>query len=377
MDPTLKEILSNMAAKFEKMKVEHSEALADMKRQLEAKKGREKFAFGGSDEPKATGTETKERKAFENFMRGGAERLSDDERKAMILNNDPSGGYTVEESFASEIQKVGAEQGVIRSLAKNYKAKSGDFSIIVNPDLAGAAWITEQGSRDATTTPDFARVRPSPGGLYAVAPIGNWLLNDSAYPLAEFIVDSIGTQFGVSESAAFVSGNGVNKPMGFLSMPRVTTADATRPFGTIQKVDTGGATTLTIDNVIDLLGALAPRYRKNAAFVMHPDIASFLRKLKASTSGDYYWQPSLVAGAPDTLLGVPVGLDVNMPNTVASTNAVIAVADWTKAYAVVDVGPQMMLRDPLTSKGNTLFYAERRVGGNVVDSNAIKILVCE
>lgn len=374
----IKDAMRDFKAGFEEFKANHKAELAELKHKFEAKNGREKFPLGGIDGNGTPEKKTEGRVAFERYMRVGSERLSQDEHKAMVLNNDPQGGYAVEGTLAAEIQKVGAEQGVIRNLAKNYTPRNGDFSVVVNADLAGATWINEGATRAATSTPTLGRIHPMKGGIYAVAPVSNWLLDDASYPIAEFVADSIGTQFGVSESAAFVSGDGINKPIGFLAYPMAATADATRPFGTLEKLDTaGGASSLVIDDVIGLVGRLAPRYRKNAQMVMHPDIATVLRKLKASTSGDYYWQPSTVVGQPDSLLGYPVRLDVNMPSTVASANAVIAFGDWQKGYAVVDIGTMTMLRDPLTSKGNTLFYAEKRIGGAVVDSNALKILVSE
>jgi HK97 family phage major capsid protein len=263
---------------------------------------------------------------------------------------------------------------VVRSLARVYTPSNSDFSIVVSPTMAGASRTTETSTRAVTTTPNLAQVRPLSGGVYAVAPISNWLLNDSKYDLAKFITESVGQQFGVTESADFVSGDGVNKASGFLSYTLAATADATRAFGQVEKLHAGSTSAITIDNLIDLRAKLAPRYRRAAAFIMHPDTESYIRKLKASTSGDYYWQPSVAAGLPNTLLGSPCLIDVNMP-TIASAAGVVAIADFQKFYAVVDIGPTLTLRDPYTSKGSTLFYFEKRTGGGVVDSNAGKVLV--
>jgi HK97 family phage major capsid protein len=341
---------------------------------LEAKMNRKTLGLGGTLERSAAPL-TEERKSLEKFLRSGETKARPEglETKGMIIGDDTQGGYLTEPVLADEIISVGAEQGAIRKLARVYTPGTGDFHIPVAKTLAGAGRTTESGSRDATTTPLLGKIHPMSGGLYAVAPVTAWLLNDSAYDVASFVIDSIGQQFGVTESGDFVIGDGVGKASGFLSCPMAATSDATRPFGTVEKFGAGG-TSFTVDTLIDLVGKLAPRYRKNAAFVMHPDTATSVRKLKATGSGDYLWQPSTTAGQPDTLLGIPVGLDVNMP-TVAAGSYSVAVADWKKFYAVVDIGRPTILRDPYTSKGNVLFYSERRVGGGVVDSNAGKVLV--
>jgi HK97 family phage major capsid protein len=336
-------------------------------RKLEAKMGRQALALGGAfaDESNAA----PEMKAFDKFLRTG-ER----ETKGMTLGTDPDGGYAATEQLADAIVSVGAEQGAIRKLSRLFTPKTADFRIPISPTRAGAGRTTETGTRAATAIPGLASVHPPSGGIYAVAPVSNWLLNDASYNIAAFVIDSIGEQFGVTESADFVTGDGVNKAAGFLSGALAATADATRAFGTVEKLHAGSTTDFDIDDLIDLLGKLAPRYRKNAAFVMHPDTETYVRKLKSATSGEYYWQPSVAAGVPPTLLGIPSHVDVNMP-TIASAAGVVAIADWSKFYAVEDVGETTIIRDPYTSKGNTLFYVEKRVGGAVVDSNAGKVLV--
>src|SRR5574341_856245 len=308
-----------------------------------------------------------EAKAWGEYLRTG-------ETKAMSIASDPDGGYACPSSFSSEIVSVGAEEGASRKLARVYTPENSDFNILISPTRAGAGRTTESQTRASTTTPSLAKVHPMWGGVYAVAPVSNWLLSDAGYDLGAFVTESIGEQFGITEAADFVTGDGVNKPMGFLSGTLAATADATRAFGTVEKLHAGSVSAFDIDDLIDLVSKLAPRYRKRAAFVMHPDTEAFVRKLKSATSGDYYWQPATSAGSPNTLLGLPTHIDVNMP-TIASAAAVVAVADWLKFYAVADIGKTSLIRDPYTSKGNVLFYSEKRVGGGVVDSNAGKLLV--
>lgn len=335
---------------------------------LETKMNRERLGLGGASEH-AAGSSPEEVKAFTQWARTG-----EFERKTMSINVDPAGGYLMPSTLAAQITQVGAEEGAVRRLARVERPSSSDFGLPIAKNLAGATHVGETTTRSETTTPDLAELKPTGGGLAAVAPVTNWALQDSAYDLASFIVESIGMQFGVAEAQDFVAGDGVGKSMGFTSYPVAATADATRPWGTVEKLHAGSVSAISIDNLIDLLGKLAPRYRRNAAWIAHPDTETAVRKLKASTSGDYYWQPSVAAGLPPTLLGIPWYIDPYMP-TIASAAPAVALADWRRAYCIADIGVPIMLRDQVTAKGKTLFYSERRVGGGVLDFNSLKLLV--
>jgi HK97 family phage major capsid protein len=251
-------------------------------------------------------------------------------------------------------------------------AQNADFVQVIATNFAGTEWLAETGTRNNTATPSLARVKPPSGGLSAVAPISNWLLNDSFYDAAAFVEESIGQGIGLAESAAFISGDTVHKPSGILTSPIAAGADSSRAFGTLERLASGYASTLDLDGLINLLYALAPQYRARAAFVMNPSTVSAVRKIKTTTN-EYVWSPSAAAGQPATLLGVPCLEDVNMP-TVGSNAYAVLCGDFTAGYTIIDIGPTMLIRDPFTSKGNTLIYVEKRIGGCVTDSNAIKVM---
>lgn len=333
---------------------------------LEAGEKRRALGLGGGE--RGDGVPGEVRAAFEHFARTG-----EFERKAMAINSGPDGGFSVPSELDVKILSVAATMGAIRRLARNVKASSADFTSVIATSFSGTAWLNETATRSNTATPSLATVKPSSGGLSAVAPVSNWLLNDSQYDVSSFVIENIGQGMGIAESAAFISGSGVSRPTGILSTPLAITADATRPFGTIEQVNSGTSGTFDIDDLVDLLYKLAPQYRARAAFVMAPSAIAAARKLKASTSGDYYWQPAAAAGQPPTMLGVPVYEDVNLPAPGAASNSVLC-GDFLSGYTVTDIGNPILIRDPLTSKGNTLFYVERRIGGAVTDSNAIKVL---
>jgi len=342
------------------------EALEGALRQLEAKAGRERLGLGGGG--LAANAEVK---AFETWARTG-----ELERKAMSGTASPDGGYLLNAEMDKQITSVAASMGAIRQVARVVPASSGDFQIPVATNFAGSAWLNETASRATTATPTLSMVRPTSGGIAAVAPVTNWLLNDSGYNVTQFITENVGKAFGIAEGAAFISGDAVNKPSGILSYTLATTADSSRTFGQLQKVKSGTSGSFDADDLVDLLYALAPQYRARAAFVMNPSTIATVRKFKASTSGDYIWEASAAAGQPSTLFGVPVYEDPNMPVVAASASAVLC-GDFQAGYVITDIGGLLAVRDQVTSKGNTLFYVERRVGGAVADSNAIKVLTLE
>ena len=152
----------------------------------------------------------------------------------------------------------------MRALANVVRASTGAYEKIVSTTQAGAEWVSESGTRNDTATPQLASVRPAGGGLSAVAPVTNWLLNDSAFDLEQFIAEEIGRAFGVTEGAAFISGDGANKPKGILSYALAAQADGARPFGTIEKLHSGAAGDFDADDLIALFFKLTravPRER--------------------------------------------------------------------------------------------------------------------
>jgi HK97 family phage major capsid protein len=164
----------------------------------------------------------------------------------------------------------------------------------------------------------------------------------------------------------------VSRPRGFLTYDVAETSDATRPWNTIQFVKSGDATSVTADGLKNLTWTLRAPYRKGASFLMSSNTASAIDKLK-DLNNNYIWRQSMIAGAPDTLLGYPVEIDESMPGIEAGSLS-IAFANWRLAYVIADRGGVRFLRDPLTNKPNTLFYSIKRVGGGIANSQAIKLL---
>ena len=220
------------------------------------------------------------------------------------------------------------------------------------------------------------------GEIYAQPEITQRLLDDSSFNLGNFLSENVSDEFALQEGAAFVNGDGINKPKGYLTYPKASTGDATRPFGTHQYVPSGVAASIFdathngADVLIDLVHAVKPSYRVGAGvgWMMNSTTASVLRKLKSlGDTENYLWQSSLIEGQPDRLLGYPVWEDEQMDD-IGAGNFPIAFGNWGKGYVIVDRHELRLLRDPYTKKGWVKFYFTKRVGGSPTDTNAIKFL---
>jgi HK97 family phage major capsid protein len=217
---------------------------------------------------------------------------------------------------------------------------------------------------------------PAYGELYANPAASQHMLDDAMFDVEEWLANEVATEFARAEGKAFVSGTGVNQPLGFLSSPNSAALDAARPMGTLQFIGTGVSAGFPAanpaDKLIDLVQSLRQPYRQGAVFVMNSSVAASVRKFKTS-DGAFIWQPGLLGGQPATLLGYPVIEAEDMPDMAASSLSV-AFGNFKAGYTIAERGETQILRDPYTKKPYVYFYATKRVGGQVVNSEAIKLL---
>jgi HK97 family phage major capsid protein len=210
--------------------------------------------------------------------------------------------------------------------------------------------------------------------LYAMPAATQVLLDDAQVDTEAWLASEVQTVFAEQESTAFVTGNGTNKPKGFLSYTNV--ADGSFSWGNIGYVATGVsagfAASNPADNLLDLAYAPKQAYRANGSWVMNRKTESTIRKFK-DTTRNYIWQPGTVAGAPATLFGYPVVESEDMPDIAANSYSV-AFGDFARGYLIVDRAGIRVLRDPFTAKPYILFYTTKRVGGGVQNFEAIKLL---
>jgi HK97 family phage major capsid protein len=231
---------------------------------------------------------------------------------------------------------------------------------------ATGGWVTETGTRAVTTTPKLGKLVIPTHEVYAEPHATQMLLDDSAINIEQWLADEIAEEFGFYENTAFINGTGAGQPRGLLTYA-AGTAD-----GQIEQVTSGDANLLTSDGLISLQTALKEPYQVNATWLMNRATVGAIRKLKASGTGDYMWQPGLGQGQPATLLGRPVVMGADMP-TVAANALAAAYGDFRRAYKIVDRMGMRVLRDPFTAKPFIKFYSTKRVGGDVTLFEAVKI----
>ena len=309
---------------------------------------------------------------FHAYMRHGDEAgLRGLEAKSMSVASDPDGGYLVPEEVSREVGRRMATISPIRSIATVRQVSS---SVLKKPFArtgAAVGWVGETEARPETATPALAEMTFPTAELYAMPAATQTLLDDAAVDVDQWLVSEIETAFAEQESAAFVNGDGVNKPLGFLRAPRAD--EASRAYGELGTVATGSAGALADpDTLVDAIYALKSGYRQNARFVMNRRTQAELRKMK-DADGNYIWQAPAVAGGEAMLMGFPVVEAEDMPDPAAGA-AAIAFGDFARGYLVVDRVGVRVLRDPYSAKPYVLFYTTKRVGGGVQDFDAIKLV---
>lgn len=290
---------------------------------------------------------------------------------AMSVGSLPDGGVIVAPELDAEIIDRMPDESPIRALAEVIETHSVSYERVISTSGPASGWVAEAAARPATGSPGLAKVAIPAGEIYANVPVTQKLLDDAEADIGKYLLGAIATEFARNEGAAFVAGDGTDKPMGFLAYPRATTSDATRAHATLQTVASGAAAAVTADGLLALLYALRAPYRRNATWLMASSTARAVMGLKDG-DGRFLWIDGLAAGQPPTLLGRPVAFDENMP-VVAAGAAAIALGDWRKGYLVTDRKGLTLLRDPFTNKPYVNFYATKRTGGAVIDDDAIKL----
>lgn len=315
------------------------------------------------------------KQAFEAYVRRGDERaLQAVDTKAMSYGSGPDGGYLVPEETETEIGKRLANLSPIRAIASVRQVSTAVLKKPFAVSGPASGWVAETASRPQTNTGTLAELSFPAMELYAMPAATASLLEDSAVDLDQWIASEVEAAFAEQEGTAFVTGDGTNKPRGFLDYDVI--ADASWEWGKLGFVATGVDGALPASNpsdkLIDLIYALRAGYRQNATFVMNRKVQASIRKLK-DADGNYLWQPPAGPGARAMLMGFPLVEAEDMPDPAADTLS-IAFGDFGRGYLVVDRTGVRVLRDPYSAKPYVLFYTTKRVGGGVQDFNAIKLM---
>jgi HK97 family phage major capsid protein len=344
------------------------EEMAQLKVRLDAQ------ALAGA-RPALSGAKSAASSPFvDNYLRKGLE--SGVELKALAGTSDAAGGYAVPEEIDAAIDRTLTAISPIRAIANVVKVGSAGYRKLVTAGGTPAGWVSETADRPETATPTFYEIAPPFGELYANPAASQAMLDDAAFDVEAWLAGEVATEFARAEGAAFVNGSGVNRPKGFLTNATSAAVDGVRAFGTLQYVSSGAAGAFLgsnpQDRLVDLVQALRPPYRQGAVFVMNSATAARIRKFKTA-DGAFLWQPGLVAGQPDTLLGYPVVEAEDMPD-IAADSMSIAFGNFKAGYLIAERTETQILRDPFTHKPFVHFYATKRLGGQVANSEAIKLM---
>ena len=316
-------------------------------------------------------------KAFAAYLRNGDDdglRHLEIEGKGLSTAVSADGGYLVDPVTVERIQGVLRGASSIRAIANVVAIDATAFDVLVDHSDLGAGWGSETAAATETATPQLDRISIPLHELSALPKASQRLLDDSAFDVEGWLAERIADKFAREESVAFINGDGTDKPFGFLSYTAVP-AD-TWTWGNLGYVATGAdgdfASIDPSDAIVDLVYSLGARYRANATFVMNSKTAGAVRKMK-DADGRFLWSDGLAAGQPARLMGYPVLIAEAMPDIATDTTA-IAFGDFHAGYTIAERPDLRILRDPFSAKPNVLFYATKRIGGDVSDFEAIKLL---
>jgi HK97 family phage major capsid protein len=318
-------------------------------------------------EGKARGRDGEYKDAFAAYVKRG-------EEKALSVGVNADGGYVVPSETEIEITRMMAGVSPIRAIAGVRQVSGSVYKRPISASGPAVGWVGETDARPITNSQTLVELSYPTMELYAMPAATAAFLDDAAVDVGSWIADEVNAAFAAQETTAFVSGNGSNKPTGFLTAPAV--AEASWEWGKLGYVATGAAGALPTSNasdvLIDLVYALKAGYRQNASWVMNRKVQGALRKLK-DADGNYLWQPAATADGKARFMGFELVEAEDMPN-IAANSMSVAFGDFRRGYLIVDRQGVSVLRDPFSAKPYVLFYTTKRVGGGIADYDAIKLL---
>ncbi len=357
------------------------EKLTRIDRALDEAKSRLDRALLEQSRPRLGETQMREsdqrehKAAFRNYMRSGdSVGLKALEEKAMSGSSGVDGGYLLTPAVERDILRRMANISPIRAVATVREISTANYRLAFSQSGPATGWVAEADARPMTANQQITDTTFPAMELYAMPAVTQNLLDDTAVDIEQWLASEIETVFAEQEGKAFITGDGVNKPMGLLSYPKV--ANVNWGSGKIGYSVSGSPGAFPSSNpsdvLVDLIYTLRAGYRQNASFLMSRRTQNLIRKFRATT-GEYLWAPPSAIGMPANLMNFPLIESEDMPDMGQDTYS-IAFGDLRRAYLIVDRRGIRVLRDPYSSKPYVLFYTTKRVGGGVQDFDAIKLL---
>ena len=351
--------LGKEIARLERQEALDAELDRPVNKPLTGKPGGKADADGGEDK---TGRASDDyRKNFWNVMRSKVPMPA--VTNALQVGTDSEGGYLVPDEYERTLVEALEEENIFRQMAKVIRTSSGDRKIPVVASKGTASWIDEEGAIPESDDA-FGQVSIGAYKLGTMIKVSEELLNDSVFDLQSYISREFARRIGAKEEEAFFTGDGKGKPLGVLAATG----------GAETGVTAASATAVTADELMDLYYSLKSPYRKKSVWVLNDSTIKAIRKLK-DNNGQYLWQPSLTAGAPDMILGRPIKTSAYMP-AIAAGAKTIAFGDFSYYWIADRQGRSFKrLNELFAATGQVGFLASQRVDGKMILAEAVKVLV--
>lgn len=330
---------------------------------------------GGRDE----GGDSESKAAMDGFLRGGIDLSGQKhtaqlelEIRAMSTDVGPDGGILVRPDFSQTVIDRIFESSPIRSLATVEQTGSKSREFLIDDQEAEAKWVNEGASSGETGTPQLGGKEIVAHKLDAEPKSTTEELQDAFIDVESWLINKVSDRFGRKENTAFVTGDGVNKPRGFLSYPAWDTAE-TYQRDALERVNSGAANGVTATGFINLQNSLIEDYQSNAQWAMRR--SSFGATIKLRGNDQFFFGPMMMKDGVTSmqLLGKPVTFMQDIP-AVGPGALAAAYGDFRRSYTILDRVGMIVLRDPFTNKGFITFYTTKRVGGDVTNFDALKIM---
>jgi HK97 family phage major capsid protein len=313
-----------------------------------------------------------EKAAFFSYVRKG---MDGREQKSLTSLNDASGGYLIPPTMLDKIHATMVVTSPMRSISRITSISTDALELLQEKGTADVGWVAETDERPETATPELQKIRIPVHQIYAKPRASQKLLDDATVDIESWLAQKIAEKMTLSENAAFITGDGNGKPRGFLTYEPVDVGKG--EWGKFEAVSSKSKDVLIDGDVlIEAFHTLKAHYLNGAVWIMARSALAAIRKLKGENH-QYLWQPSMIEGTPATLLGSPVVIADDMPALGEKKPAVaIAFGNFREAYQIVDRAGLHVLRDPFSAKPYVEFYATKRVGGDVINFDAVKFIHC-
>lgn len=377
VDPLITAKLKDINDAITQKEIARDKVISDLRSRLDVMA----FADAGNGKGDVAPTVREYKQALGRYLRKGDDAgLAALEAKAMSVGSDPDGGYTVEADRTGRIITRIFETSPMRQHASVVTISTDRLEGLRDSDEAAASWVGETGTRSDTNTPQLNQWAINVHEIYAKPKVTQKLLDDSVVDIEAWLGAKVADQFARSQNTAFVTGNGVGKPRGFASYTTAATADASRTWGTFEHVATAsngsfGTDPAGVEKLIAVKHKLNPAYLAGSAWFMNRTTIAELRTLTdASSAGGFVFVPDFSGQAAGSVLGYPIHLMEDMASYSTTDALAVAFGNMREAYTIVDRLGVRVLRDPYSSKPYVEFYTTARVGGDVLNFNALKFV---